>query len=268
MLYTRGLLNTYVEALAMALFGASYAVGRRERRLWAGVRHYAIFRARAARVERTGRAPGCGGVDAAAGRPSSGDGRARFYSQLQFFTLLTAWAAFAAITTDPRDVKQTRSRLWAFAALFVLALFSQEETLLLYPSLLLAMLLWWGWRRLLRPDVLAVHGVLLAAMAARYAIELWGQPGYFETIQATRPYVGLVFDVAGAWRTYAPLFIARRGCRGRCWDSSASVRRWRHGPGSRAASARWPISTRPPLLCAPTGRRDPDHLPAGGHVVA
>ncbi|MCB0071788.1 MAG: glycosyltransferase family 39 protein, partial [Caldilineaceae bacterium] len=135
-------------------------------------------------------------------------GRARFYSQLQFFTLLTAWAAFAAITTDPRDVKQTRRRLWAFAALFVLALFSQEETLLLYPSLLLAMLLWWGWRRLLRPDVLAVHGVLLAAMAARYAIELWGQPGYFETIQATRPYVGLVFDVAGAWRTYAPLFIA------------------------------------------------------------
>ena len=55
-----------------------------------------------------------------------------------------------------------------------------------------------------------MHGVLLGAMAARYAIELWGQPGYFETIQATRPYVGLVFDVAGAWR----FDRARRATRG------------------------------------------------------
>ena len=206
-LYTRGLLNTYVEALAMALFGASYAVGRGVSIAFGLGSVVAIFAL--GRREWNARV----GLLAAAGLTLLPEaivwsGRARFYSQLQFFALLATWAAFAAITTDERDVPRTRRWLWAFAALFVLALFSQEETLLLYPPILLSMVLWRGRRWLLRPDVLAVHGVLLAAMAARYAIEVLGQPGYFETIQATRPYVGLVFDVAGAWRTYAPLFIA------------------------------------------------------------
>ena len=206
-LYTRGLLNTYVEALALALFGTSYAVGRSVSIAFGLGSIVAVFwigrRGWNARV----------GLLAAAGLTLLPEaivwsGRARFYSQLQFFALLATWAAFAAITTDAREVRRTRRWLWTFAALFVLALFSQEETLLLYPPILLSMVLWRGRRWLLRPDVLAVHGVLLAAMAARYAIEVLGQPGYFETIQATRPYVGLVFDVAGAWRTYAPLFIA------------------------------------------------------------
>lgn len=35
-----------------------------------------------------------------------------------------------------------------------------------------------------------------------------GQPGYFETIQATCPYVGWVFDVAGVWQVYVPQSIA------------------------------------------------------------
>ncbi len=95
-----------------------------------------------------------------------------------------------------------------FALAFVLALYSQEQALLLYPSILLAMVLWLGWRRLLTPPLLVAHALALAAMGARYAIEIWGQPGYFETIQATRPYVGWVLDVAGAWQTYAPQLIA------------------------------------------------------------
>jgi hypothetical protein len=92
--------------------------------------------------------------------------------------------------------------------LFVLALFSQEQMVLLYPSILLAMLLWRGWRYLLRPQVWPAQVICLAAMALRYAIEILGQPGYFETIQAQRPYVGLILDLPAAWAAYAPLLIA------------------------------------------------------------
>lgn len=44
-------------------------------------------------------------------------------------------------------------------------------------------------------------------LIVRYAVEKIGQPGYFETIQAQRPYVGLIFDLRGAWAAYAPLLI-------------------------------------------------------------
>ncbi|MEZ4610898.1 MAG: hypothetical protein R2838_11765 [Caldilineaceae bacterium] len=83
--------------------------------------------------------------------------------------------------------------------------FSQEETLLLYPPILLAMLLCWGWRRPLRPDVLAVHGVLLGAMAAT--------PSNSGASRATsRPSRrrGPTWAWSSTWparRTYAPLFI-------------------------------------------------------------
>ena len=80
--------------------------------------------------------------------------------------------------------------------------------MLLYPSILLAMLVWRGWRYLLRPQVWPAQAVCLAAMALRYAIEILGQPGYFETIQAQRPYVGLILDLPAAWAAYAPLLIA------------------------------------------------------------
>jgi hypothetical protein len=97
---------------------------------------------------------------------------------------------------------------WVFALLFVVALFSQEETILLYPPLLLAMLLWRGGRFLLRPAVLAANLLCLAAMGVRYLIEIQGQPGYFETIQAQRPYVGMILDWSGAWATYDHLLVS------------------------------------------------------------
>jgi hypothetical protein len=95
-----------------------------------------------------------------------------------------------------------------FAALFVFALFSQEQTVLLYPSILLATLLWHGWRYLFDPQVWPANVICLAAMVLRFVVEILGQPGYFETIQAERPYVGLIFDLPPAWGAYAPLLIA------------------------------------------------------------
>lgn len=48
--------------------------------------------------------------------------------------------------------------------------------------------------------------LILAVAGVRYLIETVGQPGYFETIQAERPY-GPGFEVTDAWRIYSPLLL-------------------------------------------------------------
>ena len=206
-LYTRGLLATYVEAAFLSLFGFSYLVGRLPGLLFgmATVVGLWLTGRRIWRVEV--------GLLAALGLALLPEavlwgGRARFYTQLQFFTLLTVWAAFSAIAAKSDNPKAQARRQWLFALAFILALFSHEETVLLYPSLLLGMLWWRGWRFFLQRSVLLAQGFCLVALAARYAIEILGQPGYFETIQDQRPYVGMIFDLVGAWRTYSPLFMA------------------------------------------------------------
>jgi 4-amino-4-deoxy-L-arabinose transferase-like glycosyltransferase len=209
-LYTRGLLNTYVTALFIGLGGQEHLVGRLPGILFGLAAIAAIFWS--GRREWNARV----GLLAAVGLTLLPEmiqwgGRARFYSQLLCFVLLTVWAGYTAIR-PPRDGEAPAPPTWRanllFAGLFVLALFSQEETLLLYPTLLLGFVWWRGWRVLLQPPVLASQALILAAMAARYLLETVGQPGYFETIQAERPYVGLVFEVTDAWRIYSPLLLA------------------------------------------------------------
>jgi len=205
-LYTRGLLASYVEALFLTLFGFSYTVGRLPSLLFGLATIVATFligrRLWSARV----------GWLAAVGLTLLPEAivwssRARFYAQLQFFVLLLVWAAFAMTAGPASTSKRMTGKEWLFVTLFILALFSQEETLLLYPSILLGLLLWRGWRYFRQPSVWATHAICLAALIVRYAVEKIGQPGYFETIQAQRPYVGLIFDLRGAWAAYAPLLI-------------------------------------------------------------
>ena len=208
-LYTRGLLATYVTAAVGALAGLDYTTGRLPSLVFGLATILVLFAA--GRREWNVRV----GWLAALGLALLPEaiiwgGRARFYAQFQFFTLLTIWAAFWAIQEPPvgRSATSPYRRQLLFAACFILALFSQEQTVLLYPPLLLGMVLWRGWRFLLRRDVWPAHLLILAAMAVRYAIEILGQPGFFETIQAERPYVGLIFDVAATWPAYAPLLVA------------------------------------------------------------
>ena len=217
-LYTRGLLSSYVEALFLTLFGDSYTAGRLPSLLFGLATLIAIFgvgrRLWNSRV----------GLLAAATLTLLPEaivwsGRARFYAQLQFFALLAVWAAFEAVAREGTDndteaqrrkgpQREERRWLWLFALFFLLSLFSQEQTILLYPPILLAAVIWRGWRFLLKPTTAAVHVLVIGGMILRYAIEKFGQPGYFETIQAQRPYIGLVFDVRGAWDVYAPLLVA------------------------------------------------------------
>lgn len=218
-LYTRGLLASYVEALFLSALGFSYNVGRLPSVLFGLATIVAVWRI-GRRGWPTTLLIGVGGL-AAIGLALLPEaivwgGRARFYTQLQFFALLTVWAAYRFVTGYRRpddggdDAPQSKifEQPWLFVAFFVLALFSQEETILLYPATLLATWWWRGWRFFLHRTVLVAHLICVAAMLARFVIEIIGQPGYFETIQAERPYVGLAFDLLGAWRVYGPLLVA------------------------------------------------------------
>lgn len=211
-LYTRGLLATYVTALVGAVAGLGYTTGRLPSLVFGLATILTIFavgrRAWNVRV----------GWLAALGLTLLPEAiiwsaRARFYAQLQFFALLTVWAAFWAVqeSSDRNRTSSSNSvsrRHLLFTLFFLLALFSQEQTVLLYPPLLAGMVAWRGWRYLLRREVWPAHALILVGMGVRYAIEILGQPGFFETIQAERPYVAPLFDVAAAWPAYAPLLVA------------------------------------------------------------
>lgn len=212
-LYTRGLLASYVTALAAAIGGLTYTVGRLTSVFFGLATIVTIFAV--GRREWNARVGWLVAVGLAL-LPEAivWSSRARFYAQLQFFVLLALWAAYAAMrdrrTPEVKSVSASAPVLWRhllFALFFVLALFSQEQTILLYPPILLATVLWRGWRYLLQPQVWPAHVLCLAAMGARFAIEIAGQPGYFETIQAARPYVGFIFDVPAAWSAYGPLLL-------------------------------------------------------------
>ena len=210
-LYTRGLLASYVTALFAAAGGLTYTVGRLPSVLFGLGSILAIFAV--GRREWNARVAWLAAIGLALlPEAIAWSGRARFYAQLQFFVLLTIWAAYAAVRAERSDVHNSQFTIhnsqFLFAALFTLSLFSQEQTILIYPPLLLGMVLWRGWRYLLNRRVWPAQVICLAAMALRYAIEVLGQPGYFETIQARRPYVGLIFDPLTAWAAYARLFVA------------------------------------------------------------
>ncbi len=216
-LYTRGLLATLITALFVGVGGLTYTVGRLPSVLFGLATIGALLGI--GRREWNGRVGWLAALGLAL-LPEAivWSSRARFYAQLQFFALLAIWAAFVAVRFDPpedgRDSEQEPDRAppWRwhllFALFFVLALFSQAQMVLLYPPLLLGILLWRGWRYLLYPQVWGTQLIILLAMAVRFLIEIVGQPGFFETIQAERPYVGLILDVQSAWNAYARLFIA------------------------------------------------------------
>jgi 4-amino-4-deoxy-L-arabinose transferase-like glycosyltransferase len=201
-LYTRGLLDTYVTALFMGIGGDSFVVGRLPSLLFGLATIPLVWW-----IGKKGWGEPVGWL-AAIGLlllPEAivWSGRARFYAPLQTFALLTVWTGYLSV----KEQRATWRSQLTFALMFTLALFMQEETLLLYPAAVLAVVMWRGRKVLQEPPVLVAHLLCLGMMGLRYLIEIYGQPGYFETIQAERPYVGLFGDVLGTWQVYAPLFL-------------------------------------------------------------
>jgi len=184
-IYTRGLLNMYITALFGAIGGLTYTVGRLPSVFFGLLTIATVFwlgrRAWDWRV-------GWLAALALALIPETikWDSSARFYAQLVFFALLTLWRAFTLAKMDER-AQQEPQTVWRahllFALCFVLSLFSQEETILLYPALLVGLWWWRGWRYFLQPATIIAHLICVAAMGARYLFEIFGQPGYFTAVQ-------------------------------------------------------------------------------------
>jgi hypothetical protein len=212
-LYTRGILSSYLIAFAQSMAGNAPIVGRSVSIFFGVAAVVAIFFA--GRREWTTRV----GWVAAVGLTLLPEaivwsGRARFYSPLVFFSLLTVWVAFAIIQLPASSTTSTTRAQWRlsmlFTLLFVLSIFSQEQTIFLYPSILIAFVVWRGWRFLLHPPIAVAQLICIGAMALRFVIEQIGQPGYFEAIQTHQSYIQLIDNLAGAWRVYSHALLSTR----------------------------------------------------------
>ena len=209
-LYTRGLLSSYLVALAQQIAGDAPLVGRTLSILFGVAAVLTVFL-----VGRRGWTARVGWV-AAVGLTLLPEivvwsSRARFYSPLVFFALLMMWIAFVMTrppSTAPADPHPARWRIHLlFVLVFALALFSQEQTILLYPPILLALWAWRGWRYFLQPPALVTHLSVVGLMVLRFVIEQVGQPGYFGEMQTHKAYLRLFDDIPGAWQSYGRLLL-------------------------------------------------------------
>lgn len=208
-IYTRGILNMYITALFIGIGGLTYVVGRLPSVLF-GVASIATLLL-VGRREWNSRV---GWLAALAlvliPETIKWDGRARFYAQLVFFALLTIGSAFQLARLGQEQAVDRRA-VWRahllFAFLFVLSLFTQEETILLYPALALGLLWWRGWRYFFQPAALLAHGICVAAMGLRYVFEQVAQPGYFAEMQVHKSYFNFSVDWLRNWYAIDRLFL-------------------------------------------------------------
>ncbi len=211
-LYTRGLLATYVTALAGLLAGGlTYTVGRLPSVLFGLATIVAVFGV--GRREWNSRVGWLAALGLAL-LPEAiiWSGRARFYAQLQFFVLLALWAAYAAMEAPGRGSTRPEGRVsrddnWSLPCSLCWPSSRRNRRCCSTRRSCWRRCWWRGWRYLLRPQVWPAHLICVLALGVRFAVEIVGQPGYFETIQAERPYVGLILDLPAAWGAYAPLLL-------------------------------------------------------------
>lgn len=202
MFYGRGLLTSYLAAGAMAVGGVDAVAGRLPSVIMGIAGILVIFAL--GRWEWNVRV----GLLAAAGLallPEAIDaaGRVRFYAQFMLWTMLTLWSAYR-MTRRP----DAGWRLpWLVLIFFTLALFTQEEMVLLYPVIALGLLLWNGFGVLRRPPILFVLAGCAVALVARYALERVGAVDAFDAMQSTKAYLGLFFAWPSAWKGFGSLFV-------------------------------------------------------------
>lgn len=216
--YEHGLLFSYASALAAWLFGFSrevvrlvslvFGLGSIGLVFYLGRRWFSPLAGLAAAI----------GLAVAPAAVLWG-GRARMYALLQFLVLLLV---FAAVEGARQDKPRWR---WLALGLFLAALLTQFVSLLLAPALLAALIAagWlagahgrpaWFRRRAVIWEGLALAGASLIGVLVKRA----GQPAGIEPLAAGNAVAGvgqvlsiysdLRLDVAQAWRSIAPFFVA------------------------------------------------------------
>jgi len=199
-LYLRGFLFSYLDALFLGLLGFSEAIARLPSVLLGVVTVASIYLA----GKRLFSPPV--GLMAAALLTLAPDaviwgGRARMYSLLQLLVLWAAILLFEGITLADRR------RTWAlFLPTYLGALWAHVPAMLLYPAFLLTMAWGRGWRWLLGKRGSMVSILALAAVLSRYVLDRVGG-GQLAPVQNVRPYLQFPADILGNLRGYSKFFL-------------------------------------------------------------
>jgi len=200
-LYAQGLVFTYLDAMFIHLFGFSELMARMPSLIlsaayiplsyWVGK---SIF------SEREGLLA-CALV---ALDPQSiiWGGRARNYSLLVFLVLLVLYSVYRGVVAQDRPAYRRLALLF-----FLVAVFSHNEAMLLYPTLVVVGLLWRGWRWFLRWPVLAENLIAVSGMALSLWLYRLMQPAGWSEVGAGLGEVALSVDLGDAWGGYRRFFV-------------------------------------------------------------
>ena len=180
--YSQGLLFTYLDALFIGLFGFSEPVARAPS-LLVGTATIPLLYLVGKRFFSRQVGLLAAALLALAPETIIWMGRARMYSLQTLLALLALY--YLGRGAIEGDVSRER---YLFSLFFILALFSQTATVLLLPAVILALAARWGWRRLLRGDV--VPPLLLAGLGAAVAVLLNSIAGPV-TDSSQRPFLAL-----------------------------------------------------------------------------
>lgn len=195
-LYLRGVLFSYLDALFIYLLGFSEGAARLPSVL-AGVLSVALIYLLGRRLF----SPAVGLVAAAlltfAPEAIVWSGRARMYALLQLLVLLAALFLY--------EIERPKYR-WALLLSFWGAVFAHAEAMILYPAMLLAMAFRQSWRWILGRRGILLNLPFILALVSRYALDKVGR-GQLEAVQTIRPYLHFPTEVRGSLRAYSRFFL-------------------------------------------------------------
>lgn len=199
-IYHRGILFSYVEALSTSLFGFSEEASRMPSVFIAVVTVpclYLIGR------RMLGDRSGLFAVAFLSFAPQAvvWGARARMYALLQLLALLAVYFLYAAIVESRKGI-----HLVLFVVCFTGAIFAQEQAVLLYPALLVAVAALGHWRWLTQRRGVLTNVVCCAAILSRYLLDRVGRPTQFELVQTAGSSLEPTAGLLSALRAYLSFF--------------------------------------------------------------
>ncbi|NIN65368.1 MAG: hypothetical protein GTO63_11850 [Anaerolineae bacterium] len=200
-IYHRGILFSYVEGLSGLLFGFSETASRMPSVFIACVTVACLYLVgRRMLSDRSG-------LFAAAfltfyPLAIVWGGRARMYSLLQLLSVLAVYSLFEAVIGRKRQLYE-----YLFVLCFFGAVFSQEQAVLLYPALVVALLVLGQWRWFLQLRTLLVNALCWLTILGRYLLDQIGRPTQWELVQGAGTSSGLPESLMGGLRAYLFFFL-------------------------------------------------------------
>ncbi len=200
-IYHRGILFSYVEALAGLLFGFGEMASRMPSVFISCVAVTCLYL-----VGRRMLSDSSGLLAAAfltfVPLAMVWGGRARMYSLLQLLSLLTVYSAFEAVMG-----RQRRRYEYLFVLSFFGAVFSQEQAVLLYPALVVAILALGQWRWFVQRRTLMVNALCWLTILGRYVLDQVGRPTQWELVQTSGTSSAQAESLIGGLRAYLSFFL-------------------------------------------------------------